>query len=161
MAKRTSKYLSSLVDNLNAEIESKKSKTDSDKTDINKKLAIEALQKTAGNVSAACKSVNINRQRFYEWMEEDHVFAKAVEDVKESLIDMAESALYKQITEGNTTAVIFYLKTQGKRRGYTEGIELSGKDGVALIPQQKTIEILFRDRPTENQGKEDSPTGGE
>ena len=34
-------------------------------------------------------------------------------------------------------------------------------DGEPIQEPRKTIEILFRDRPTENESKEDAPTGGQ
>ena len=40
------------------------------------------------------------------------------------MIDFAESSLYKQIKDGNTSATIFFLKTQAKRRGYIEKQEI-------------------------------------
>lgn len=104
------------------------------KTDINKKIFLQAFEKTMGNVSHACKNASIARASYYEWYNEDPEFKAAVEGIKESLIDLAESALTKQIAEGNTTAIIFFLKTQGKKRGYSEHVEITGKDGAPLIP---------------------------
>lgn len=58
--------------------------------------------------------------------------AFGITDARESMIDTAESMLYKQIGEGNTTAIIFFLKTQGRQRGYIERQELTGADGERL-----------------------------
>ena len=44
-------------------------------------------------------------------------------DVDESLIDFSESKLLEQINDGNLTAIIFHLKTKGKKRGYVEKSE--------------------------------------
>ena len=46
------------------------------------------------------------------------------------MLDVAENALHSRMhDEKNLTASIFYLKTKGKHRGYSEkqDIELSGK----------------------------------
>ena len=85
-----------------------------------KKALLEALEKTLGVVTSACNAVGINRRTFYNYLNEDAEFAEAVNDISNIALDFAESQLYKQIKEGNTTATIFYLKTKGKNRGYIE-----------------------------------------
>ena len=45
-------------------------------------------------------------------------------EAREGALDLAESKLIKLIKEGNLTAIIFFLKTQGKHRGYVERQEL-------------------------------------
>lgn len=101
-----------------------------------KKRQVEFLEefgKKANNVSATCKAIGIERPTFYNWIKEDKEFALKVSNVEESDIDMAESALKKQILGGNITAIIFYLKTKGKSRGYVERQEITGKDGVDIV----------------------------
>ena len=44
-------------------------------------------------------------------------------DEREGLKDFAEGKLMQQIDGGNITAIIFYLKTQAKDRGYIEKVE--------------------------------------
>ncbi len=44
-------------------------------------------------------------------------------EARESSIDLAESKLIEAIKAGNLTAIIFFLKTQGKSRGYSERSE--------------------------------------
>ncbi len=86
---------------------------------------IKALQRAGGNVTYACKSVNVSRQTYYNWMNEFDDFKKEVDDVRESLIDMAESVLLKEIKDArNITATIFFLKTVGRERGYVERQEM-------------------------------------
>jgi hypothetical protein len=45
----------------------------------------------------------------------------------------AQAILIKNIKEGNTAELLFYLKTQGKSRGYVERQETTGADGEPLI----------------------------
>ncbi len=94
------------------------------KTEQHKKALIDALTKSLGIVTTACKQVGVGRTTYYQWLREDPEFKKAVADVKEVALDFAESQLHKQIQEGNTTATIFFLKTQGKGRGYVERQEI-------------------------------------
>lgn len=93
------------------------------KTEQHKKAIIEALEKSLGVVTTACKKVGVGRTQFYHWLKEDEAFAKEVDDIQNIALDFAESQLHKQIGEGNTSATIFYLKTKGKKRGYIERVE--------------------------------------
>ena len=90
------------------------------KSDILKKQIIEALEKTLGVVTSACKLVGIHRSTFYEWYKNDEEFKKSVDSIEDIALDFAESQLHKQIRDGNVTATIFYLKTKGTKRGYIE-----------------------------------------
>ena len=98
-----------------------------------KKLLLEALEKSLGVISTAVKKVGISRGTFYNYVEADPDFKKAVQEIEEASIDFVESALLKQIKEGNTTATIFFLKTRGKKRGYVERTEVTGVDGSPVI----------------------------
>lgn len=113
------------------------------KTLANKKKALDALKSTMGNVTAACTAADINRRNFYKWREDDAEFDQAVKDISESAIDMGETALMKQIQEGNTACIIFFLKTRGKERGYVERMEHDhrGKDGGAIQYENIPLEI--------------------
>lgn len=97
-----------------------------------KKALLEALEKSLGVVTQACKAVGVDRSTFYKYLKEDLEFASAVKELEDVALDFAESQLYKQIQGGNTTATIFYLKTKGKRRGYVERQEITGADGDPL-----------------------------
>ena len=90
---------------------------------------IGALQKSLGIVTTACKVVGIDRQTHYNWLSEDAKYKDKVEAIKDIALDFAESQLHKRMQNGSDTAIIFYLKTQGKKRGYIEKqqIEHSGK----------------------------------
>lgn len=103
-----------------------------DKSDNHKNAMMEALKATHGNVSAAAAKVDISRKQHYEWLKTDPEYAQTVHDIQEGIVDFSESALLKQIKEGNIAAIIFHLKTQGKRRGYVERIESTGADGGPL-----------------------------
>tara|TARA_R100000479_G_C6291158_1_gene166648 strand:+ start:105 stop:437 length:333 start_codon:yes stop_codon:yes gene_type:complete len=91
-----------------------------DKSDTKKEQLLESLERALGVVTTACKSANVARSTYYEWMKSDEVFRSRVQDISEIAIDFAESQLHKQIKDGNTTATIFFLKTKGRGRGYQE-----------------------------------------
>lgn len=90
---------------------------------------LEVFPKKAGIVTAACQAVGISRTQFYAWLKEDRVFAAAIEDINEQLIDYSESQLMSKIQAGNMTAIIFHLKCKGKKRGWVERQEVTGLGG--------------------------------
>jgi len=96
----------------------------SNKKQHTKKAILTALEKSLGVVTTACRQVGINRTTYYKYLKEDQEFAKQVKDIENIALDFAESQLHKQISEGNTTATIFLLKTKGKSRGYVERSEI-------------------------------------
>ena len=110
-----------------------------------KKGLIEALEKSLGVVTTACKQVGIGRTTFYNYYNEDKEFAKKVDDIENVALDFAESQLHKQIQDGSTAATIFLLKTRGKKRGYVERQEITGAEGV---PTDVKIEILDANKNT-------------
>ena len=95
---------------------------------------IEALTESLGVVTDACRKVGIARKTHYEWYNEDKEYHKSVDDLGQVALDFAESMLYKKMRDKDTTAIIFYLKTKGKKRGYIERQEITGKDGDPIIP---------------------------
>jgi hypothetical protein len=95
-----------------------------DKTEQHKKAMIEALEKSLGVVTTACKSVGIGRTTHYMWLDEDPEYKRDVESISDIAVDFAESSLHKQIKDGNPTSTIFFLKTKGKKRGYVERQEI-------------------------------------
>ena len=88
------------------------------KTVHTKKRVIEALEKSLGVITTACKIADISRTQFYNWLKDDEDFAKKVQEIENVTLDFVESQLHKQIKENSTAATIFFLKTKGKKRGY-------------------------------------------
>jgi len=111
-----------------------------DRTEQHKKAMLDALEKSLGVVTAACKSVGVGRTTHYLWMDTDPEYKAAVEELSDVAIDFAESQLHKQIKEGNSTATIFFLKTKGKKRGYIERQEVDVSSGKLF-----QIEVLGED----------------
>lgn len=85
-----------------------------------KKEFIEVYKTTLGIVSQACEKVGISRTTFYEWCKEDANFKAKAEEINEMQIDFVESQLLQNIKKKDTNACIFYLRTKGRKRGYTD-----------------------------------------
>jgi len=89
------------------------------------------------SVTAACRVVGIGRTVFYKWRKSGR-FSQELADAKEERLDIAEACLHRNIQAGDTTAIIFFLKTIGKSRGYVE----AEKVRTGELPAKRAMEIL-------------------
>lgn len=97
-----------------------------------KERLLASLKESSGIVTYACEKAGFSRQTFYRWYKEDPEFKARADDISELQIDVAEASLLKKIQNGDTAAIIFYLKTKGKDRGYSERKEVVVPDGVQV-----------------------------
>jgi len=101
------------------------------------------LDNQMGNVTAACKKMDISRDTFYRWKAEDEEWGKEIDDLvgrkRYEMNDFAEGKLYENINNGNITCLIFYLKT--KHPDYKQKIDLSGEvtQNVKLSDDEKEL----------------------
>ena len=102
---------------------------------------IEAMRKSLGNITIACRNVGITRLTHYEWLKKYPEYAKEIDDVKEEEIDWVENALRKNIGKGDTTSMIFFLKTRAKHRGYIERSEIIQNTNTVLPTIQTLAQI--------------------
>lgn len=102
-----------------------------------KEQILEALEMHNGIVSSACASIGLARSTYYNWLNEDSLFKSSVEEIQDVAIDFVESKLMEKIkgvqvagkdavydVPPSDTAIIFFLKTKGKKRGYVEKQEI-------------------------------------
>ena len=87
-----------------------------------KEKFLAALRHGYGIIATACEAVGIGRSTYYRWYNADQEFKAQVDEVTETQVDFVESRLIQAIKAGDTTATIFYLKTKGKKRGYSEKV---------------------------------------
>ncbi len=120
------------------------------KRETTKEKLLKALKQTKGVIAPACELVGIERITYYRYIDDDKAFAQAVEDIKEGQIDFVESKLVEKINEGDTSSIIFYLKTRGRDRGYSERLELTGKDGKNLLASKSDEELEERIKELES-----------
>jgi len=91
-------------------------------TTLKKKAMLEALVKCFGNVTTAAELIKIDRCTHYRWLKDDDDYKHQIETMQfgDAICDLAEDALVDKIKKGDTTAIIFTLKTKGKHRGWIE-----------------------------------------
>ena len=114
----------------------------------------EACEAKAGIAGDIATVLNVRRSTLYTWLKSDPEFAAALDDAREKLVDMAENRL-QMLVQGvpkieidengekrfagwierpSETAIIFTLKTRGKKRGYVERQEITGANGSNILP---------------------------
>ena len=86
----------------------------------------------AGTITGASLMLGCTRGTVYEYIKKFPELENAIKDAREMFCDVAETALFKNLKKGQAASVHFYLRTQGKGRGYTERTELTGRDGHAI-----------------------------
>lgn len=129
------------------------------KMDTIKGKMLELLEKSRGIVVTACKTAGIARSTHYNWINDDPAYRQAVEDINQGAIDYVESKLLERIqgvkcskydsegavivydTPPSDTAIIFYLKTKGKKRGYVEKQEIDHGVSESINPLDRPIII--------------------
>lgn len=97
----------------------------------------EALIKAQGFISATAEILGCSQQTVRNYIEKYDSVRQARDDSAEKTLDYVESKLMALVREKNATAIIFYLKTRGKSRGYVERQEVTGKDGDDIIYRVK------------------------
>lgn len=104
----------------------------------NKQDAYNALLRKRGIISHAAEAIGITRQTIHNWLNDDPLFKQAYDQIREAAIDHLESKLF-EVADGvlvqgkddvyfrppDTSAIIFGLKTLGKKRGYVERQEIA------------------------------------
>jgi hypothetical protein len=102
-------------------VESKLSDTpDTSDTYKRKKQLLSYLKQSLGVVSTACDAAGISRDSHYRWYNCGKSYKHSVDKINNTALDFVESKLYESIKKGAPASIIFYLKTKGKSRGYSQ-----------------------------------------
>lgn len=92
----------------------------------------EALRNSGGIYTGAAQQLNCVTSTIANYVNRSPKLQALVAEIEEQHLDLAETKLIRAILDGNLTGIIFYLKTKGKLRGYTERAEITGPNGVPL-----------------------------
>lgn len=119
---------------------------------------VQLYLKKSCNISATCSALNISRTTWYRWLKGDPELKQLINDSEQALLDNAETMLYKKVTEGDLTAIIFTLKTKGKNRGYTERVEFDDVVDTKVLTREEKIararELEEKARKLKNHNKQ-------
>lgn len=111
-----------------------------------------ALRAHAGLIASAAHELGCARSTLNLYIKDHYPSLQEVlEDCVETSLDFAEGKLLQEIKAGNMTAIIFYLKTKGKHRGYVERSEFGGPNNGPI-----TIKVEHVDSTRNGNGNGDS-----
>ena len=83
----------------------------------------QAIKKSRGILTGAAQALGCSRQTVDNYIKKYKSVKDAYHEARETTIDFVETKLLKNIDSGDTTAMIFFLKTIGRGRGYMERVE--------------------------------------
>lgn len=85
---------------------------------------VEALNRTKGLVYLAAENLGCDPSTIFRRANVSENVASAIKRARGRMVDLAEAKLWKLINDENPTAILFFLKTQAKDRGYVERTEV-------------------------------------
>ena len=104
-----------------------------------------AIKKNKGNLKTAAEVLGCTRQALHLRVKKSKKLQQIIHDERQGVIDVAESALYNRVLDGDMRAIEFTLRTIGKDRGYVEKRqeEITGKDGGPILLGNMTDEEVI------------------
>ena len=99
----------------------------------------DALDKTGGFLTLAAQRIGCSVRTIQRRVSAKADLQKALVEISDKKLDIAESSLMRAVQNGEAWAVCFYLKCKGKGRGYIERQE------VAVADSGKDLEIAETD----------------
>lgn len=81
-----------------------------DNPTVERKRAFVEAFREEGTIYHAALVAGIHRSTYYDWIEQDTAFLRAVEDSKEDCYDKAETSVFRKALAGDSLLLMFYLK---------------------------------------------------
>jgi hypothetical protein len=92
---------------------------------VSREQVVQALEASAGMVATAARKLGIHRQTIYNMIKSDPTIKDERQRIRDEVVDLAEATLLGLIRDKNVSAIIFFLKTQGRNRGYVENAQIN------------------------------------
>lgn len=96
----------------------------------------------------ACRLVGLKYQTAYDWKRQDEEFSAAwdaaLAEARERRVNEAERRLHQNVLKNDNTAIIFFLKTIGRLRGFQEKVDVNHTHTIeALGIEEAARRIAF------------------
>ena len=129
---------------------------------ITKEQLLQAIEGSQGLVSKIQRKLEailgekISWDTTEKWIHKWEETETAVKNEKESMLDIAENNIFKEMVNGDTATSKWYLRMKGKERGYedTAKLQLDGTDplNINLTGETMTAEELANNGDVEITG---------
>ena len=100
---------------------------------------LKAIKGSQGIITQVAKRLGVSWDTAQRYIQANDINRTAFKNERESVLDLAESVIYKSITNGNTQDAKWLLSTLGKKRGYGEAAP------QALDDENNQIKIVVVD----------------
>lgn len=115
----------------------------------NTKIIKQALFDNNGILCNSADQIGCTRQSLKKWIDQTPELIEAHKEAKEIMLDRVEHQLMKNVLEGRETSIIWYLKCQGKSRGWVnpeiEGIANATFNQLNINVQSEDTKLLIND----------------
>ena len=103
---------------------------------------IAAIKAERGFITRAAQRLGCSRRTMYRYIHKHPTVEQALDAERNKRHDYVEDKLMRVIQDGSVPAIMFYLRTIGRERGYGEhsSREITGKDG-GPIQTEGTVTI--------------------
>lgn len=104
---------------------------------ISKRSLRQAIITHRGVITDVADALGVDRSTIYNYKRTDPELATLIERERDgerySMVHLAESIVMKQLLSGDVDIAKFVLERLGKHNGWSKNLELTGKDGAALM----------------------------
>jgi hypothetical protein len=103
-----------------------------------KEVIIKAIKGSGGVMSTIAKKLNVDWHTAKSYVKLYPETRQAYKNEEEFILDIADAKLYDNVKQGDLAAIKWLQATKGKKRGYVERSEITGKNGNAIQAKTKT-----------------------
>lgn len=80
----------------------------------------DALEKNNGMVVKAAQTLGVGKTWLYKKINNSKALQDHLAEIRNDIVDLAECKLREKIEAGDVTAIIYTLRSMGKRRGWSQ-----------------------------------------
>lgn len=75
------------------------------------------------NLAGIAHHFGVERHTVYRYLDRHPEMNEIVQDAREAMVDLAEASLFRAVLNGEAWAVMMFLRTKGRSRGYIERVD--------------------------------------